>query len=72
MLLGTGASLLFSYVIGIIPKINRYLPTKLTDGNALIYGTAEPLDYAPAIVIVAIITIACFAAAIPIFNKKKL
>ena len=72
VLFGTGAVVLASYVVGLLPKVNGYLPTKLTDGNSLIYGVAQPKEYIAAITVTAIATAACFAFSIPVFNKKHL
>lgn len=71
-LLGTGGVVLGSYLLGFIPKISTYLPTLLTDGNSLIYGTDGARSYVSAIVITAFATAACFVASIPIFNKKHM
>ncbi len=72
VLLGTGAIVLISYIVGLLPKANKYLPTLLTDGNSLIYGVAQSKEYIAAIIVTAIATIICFAVSIPIFNKKHL
>ena len=72
VLCGTGAVAFVSYLIGIIPKASRYVPTKLLDGNSLIYGIAEIGDYVPAIVLTAVVSVMLLAASIPIFNKKQL
>ncbi len=72
VLLGTGAIVLISYIVGLLPKANKYLPTLLMDGNSLIYGINQVKDYTAAIIVTAIATIICFAVSIPIFNKKHL
>ncbi len=72
VLLGTGVIVLVSYIVGLLPKANKYLPTLLTDGNSLIYGMAQSKEYIAAIVVTAIATIICFSVSIPIFNKKHL
>ena len=72
VLIGTGGAVLVFYIVGMIPKVNKYLPTMLTDGNSLIYGAAKPSDYIAAIIIASVSALACFAASIPIFNKKQL
>lgn len=72
VLLGTGAAVLISYVFGLLPKVNKFLPTKLMDGNSLIYGIAGSEEYIAAITVTVIATILCFALSIPIFNKKQL
>ncbi|MBQ7390585.1 MAG: ABC transporter permease subunit [Clostridia bacterium] len=72
VLLGTGATILVSYIAGLLPKVNKYLPTRLMDGNSLIYGIAQSKEYIAAIIVTAIATIICFAISAPIFNKKQL
>ena len=72
VLLGTGGVVLVSYLISLLPKCSKYLPTFLTDGNSLIYGLAETKTYMPSLVIAIAIGVICFAISIPIFNKKQL
>ena len=72
VLLGTGGVVLVSYLIGLLPKCNKYLPTFLTDGNSLIYGLAETKTYMPSLMIAVATGVICFAISIPIFNKKQL
>ena len=72
VLIGTGAIVLISYMFGLLPKVNKYLPTRLMDSNSLIYGVAETKTYTAAIIVKTIVTIICFVVSIPIFNKKQL
>ena len=72
VLLGTGGVVLASYLVGLLPKCSKYLPTFLTDGNSLIYGLAEAKAYMPSLIIAIAASIICFAISIPIFNKKQL
>lgn len=72
VLVGTGSIVLVSYLLGLLPKISKYLPTFLADGNSLIYGVAEEKSYVAAIVITMVASLICFAVSIPIFNKKQL
>lgn len=72
VLAGTGGTVLGIYLLGTVPRLGKYLPTFLGNGNALIFGTEEPPAYTPAILITAALCLICFAAAIPVFNKKKL
>ena len=72
VLLVTGGVVLLSYLIGLLPNVGKYLPTKLIDGNSLIYGLAKPAEYLFAIIITLLITVLCFAVSIPLFNKKQL
>lgn len=72
VLFGTGGVVLASYLIGLLPKCSKYLPTFLTDGNSLIYGLAEAKAYMPSLIITITASIICFVISVPIFNKKQL
>lgn len=72
VLVGTGSVVLASYLLGLLPKISKYLPTLLANGNSLIYGVAEAKTYIVAILITVVASLICFAVSIPIFNKKQL
>lgn len=72
VLLGTGGIVLVSYLVGLLPKISKYLPTFLADGTSLIYGVAETETYLTAIIITIAVSMVCFSVSIPVFNKKQL
>lgn len=72
VLLGVGGAVLASYLVGLLPKIDKYLPTKLAGGYSLIYGIEEVGGYVAAIVITTAVSLICFAVSIPVFNKKQL
>ena len=72
VLLGTGGVVMAFYLVSIIPKINKFLPTMLMDGNSLIYGILGADQYIASFVITLVLTVAAFAVSIPIFNKKQL
>ncbi len=72
VLVGTGSVVLASSLLSFFPKLQKFLPTLLTDGNSLIYGAAEANNYTPALVIAAGMALACFGVSIPLFNKKQL
>lgn len=72
VLLGTGGTVLFCYLVGLIPKAEKWLPTHLTSATPLIYGLAEPSAYVAALWITAAASVACFAASLPLFYKKQL
>lgn len=71
VLLGTGGSVLALYVISFLPKIAKYSPASLMNSASLLVGTELAADYIPAIASAAVISIACVALSIPIFNKKQ-
>ena len=70
--LGVGGGFLVSYLLGMVPKLQDYLPTKLMDSLILIVGQAEPGEYIPAIIIVLCLIIANIVLGIIFFNKKNL
>lgn len=72
VLIGGGGAVLVSYLVGMIPKVGKYLPTHLMDGNSLIYGVADAEKYTWAVIITAILTLFGFAFAVLVFNKKQL
>ena len=70
--IGVCGVFLLSYLLGIIPAIQDYLPTKLKGSSSLIYGLAKPADFTGAIVVVAIWSVVDIILGIIIFNKKNL
>ena len=72
VLVGTGGIVLASSLLSFLPKLSKYLPTSLTDGNSLIYGLVDADKYTTAFVIAAVTGLTCIALSIPIFNKKQL
>lgn len=72
VLLGSGSIVLIAYLVGLIPKIKKYFPAFLTDGNSLIYGLAEMETYVAALGITVLISLICFVFSIVLFNKKQL
>lgn len=72
VLLGTGGVVLAASLLGFFPKLQKFLPTLLTDGNSLIYGVADAKIYTAALIIATVTCALCFAVSIPLFNKKRL
>lgn len=72
VLAGVGGAVLLCVLLGMLPTAGKYLPTRLMDGTALIYGTAETGAYTAPLLVAAATAAACFAAGIPIFNRKQL
>ena len=70
--IGVCGVFLLSYLLGIIPTVQDYLPTKLKGSSSLIYELAKPADFTGAIVVVAIWSLADIIMGIFIFNKKNL
>ena len=72
VLLGTGGFVFVNYIVSIIPKIGKYLPTYMANGSSLIYGLIERKEFLPSLLIVIAVSCVCFAVSVPLFNKKQL
>lgn len=72
VLLGSGGVVAVAYLVGLIPKINNLLPTKLLDGTSLVYAVADPKTYISAIVVTISLCVILFTVSIPLFNKKEI
>lgn len=72
VLTATAGSVLGVYLAGLFPKINKFLPTLLTDGNSLIFAKADIGAYTDALVVTVITSLIFLAVSIPLFNRKTL
>lgn len=72
VLLGTGSVVMASYLLGMLPKVAPYLPTKLMQTTELMIGAAAPADSREAVVIVAVMTVGFIAASIPVMNTRHI
>lgn len=72
VMVGTGAVVAISYAASLLPKLGKYTPTLLMDGNSLIYGAKDAEDYTIALIVSVVTGIACIIASVPILNKKKI
>ena len=60
------------YLAGPIPVVKGYTPTFLADCTSLVYGVAEAKKYLAPILITAAASVICFAASVPVFDKKRI
>lgn len=72
VLLGTGAVFFSSILLGYIPKLQKFLPSKLMEGLSLSNGTAVPADFTTAIIIAFLLIIICDILGVVIFDRRKL
>ena len=72
VLLGTGAVFFICIILGYVPKISKYLPTKLMDGLELCNGTAQVSDFAYALIIALTIMVISVIIGMVAFDKRKL
>ena len=68
----TGAAVILSYVLGLLPAVKPYAPTALMGANSLLAGAGGADTLEKAAVMAAALGITCVAASIPIMNKKQL
>ena len=72
-LLLTGGIVVVMTIVNIAPKLQRYNPITLSSDNVqLITAQKAALDFIPAVIICAVLTIVSVLASIMIFNKKQL
>lgn len=72
-LLLTGGIVVVMTIVNIAPKLQKYNPITLSTHNMqLITAQKVPLDFMPAVIICAVLTIVSVIASIMIFNKKQL
>ena len=72
VLLGIGAPVFLCSILSMFPKVNEVIPYMISDGTSLVYGMKSPEDYVTALIITAVMIVGCFAASIPLMNKKQL
>ncbi|MBE6592927.1 MAG: ABC transporter permease [Ruminococcaceae bacterium] len=72
VLLCTGGAIFASYMLGLLPKAAKYLPTSLMSSSALLIGAEEADKYVFAIIISILLSVASVALSIPILNKKQI
>ena len=72
VLLGTGIIFFIWIILGYIPKLSKYLPTKLMDGLELCNGAAQVSDYICAAIIALTIILISVIIGMVSFDKRKL
>ena len=72
VLLGTGGSILAIYLVSLLPKLTKYMPTSLMNSNGLMMGAEATDKYLWAAIITVLFSLTCIIVSIPIFNKKQL
>lgn len=72
VLLGTGGTALIVYLLGMFPKLDAFLPSRLMRGLKLLQKAGSPEDYYACMVAAGIMVFLCMVLAIGCFNRKKL
>ena len=72
VLLGTGGTVLLSYISEFFPKASKTVPTALMQSAGLMIGAQEAGEYTKAVILTVVLCAVCIGASIPIMNKKQL
>lgn len=72
VLLGITGAIVLSYIIGFIPHVKEFVPTRLLSGASLITSEIEVADLLPSIVTSVILSVVLLLCSIILFNKKKI
>lgn len=72
VLAGTGGVVLCAYLIGLLPKVNKYMPTKLMGTAGLLAGAEDISAYTNVIVITVMSCVGCLLVSILLLNKKQI
>jgi ABC-2 type transport system permease protein len=72
VLLGVGATVLASTLLGMIPRLSHWVPTALMNGMNICTCLDSPEDYLGAILVTAALSLFAVIVSVPILNKKQL
>lgn len=72
VLLGTGAVFFGSILLGYIPKLKNYMPSRLMDGLELSAAGTELSDFTAPIICAFILVIVCTIMGMILFDRRKL
>lgn len=72
VLLGTGAVVFGIYLLGLIPKLSGYVPTKLMEGMKILQGAVKPADYCVSIGTAGVTMVLWIVSAVLCFDRRKL
>jgi len=72
VLLGVGASVLASYLLGFLPKLYKYTPTSLMDVSMDLTSSSDAEAYMYALVVSLALSVVCVTSSVFLFNKKQL
>ena len=71
-ILCTGGIVIVSSFLGALPKIDKFMPTFLSNGAYIVYGYRPLSTYIPSLIIASVFIAACIVLSIPLFNKKQI
>lgn len=72
VLLGTGGSVAVMYFLSILPRVTKYIPTRLLNGSSLLTGESSPHGFFPAVAVSLALAAACTALSALLFNRRQM
>ena len=72
VLLGTGGIFFICIILGYVPKLSKYLPTRLMDGLEICNGTSQVSDFITALIISLTVMVISVIIGMVTFDKRKL
>ncbi len=72
VLLGTGFSILMSYLAGFLPKIGKFVPAALMNSSSLLSGAETADGYLKPLIVTLFLCIACFVISVLIMDKRQI
>ncbi len=71
VLLGTGGAAMGVYLLGMFPKLDVLLPSRMMNGMALLQNTYSPKDYYTGMAAAGLMVFVCMALAVFCFDRKQ-
>lgn len=71
VLAGTGGMALASYLLGIFPRVQEYMPSRLLGASALLSGAAKAEMYGKAVAVTVILCVAGILGGIVILDRRQ-
>ena len=72
VLLGTGGAAMGVYLLGMFPKLDDLLPSRLMNGMALLQNTYSPKDYYTGMAAAGLMVLLCMVLSVGCFDRKQL
>ena len=68
----TAAVVFIVYLVGMVPKVADYLPTRLMGGMSVLSGEIAPADFIGAVIVSTVSGVLMLAGSVLVFRKKQL
>lgn len=72
VLCGTGGTVLAAYVIGLLPRVQKFMPSMLMKASSLLTGDTGVDTYMKAVIVTILVCILGIAVSIPVMNRRQI